>query len=242
MAARTPLIGLAIVAIGGVVGLVLLMSGGDEEVARAASPQTVSASDERETPDPEPEAFPPAESPQEPRADEASEEPKQAPAIPRLPEERAVPSVAGDQERDYVEYRRSDGSIVRDHREGAQEGQPSFGGLADSRQLPPTAEKVRPQTVVAVRDALRPSVRRCAREHAPEAEAGSAVRARVTFSVAAETLTVDDVSTSSIGLPSPGALEGCIESDALGLTLPVAGAEDVEGHPIDLPFRVGPAR
>jgi hypothetical protein len=47
---------------------------------------------------------------------------------------------------------------------------------------------------------------------------------------------------ASQGLAGASSLEACIESAARDVALAVAGAEDVEGHPVDLPFRVGPAR
>jgi hypothetical protein len=231
VAVPKPVIGLAVIIAVGMGGLLLLISGGDEEVATAeARPAPV---DERATRSDLPEVFPPAEPP--PSA--SSDEPREIPQI-RTPSDPVYEEGVGE----YRQYRRDDGAIVRDHREGAADREPSFGGLSDPRQLPPTAEKVRPQTVIAVRDALRPAVRRCANEHAPEAEVGSAVRARLTFTVAAERLTVDDVSMASRGLADTGPLEGCIASAARDLSLTIAGAEDVEGHPIDLPFRVGPAR
>jgi hypothetical protein len=231
VAVPKPVIGLAAVAALGVGGLILLMSGGEEDLATAEA-RAAPADEAAARPD-LPEVFPPAEPP----AIDSTDEPREIPQL-RMADDPVYEEGVGE----YLQYRRDDGAIVRDHREGAADREPSFGGLSDPRQLPPTAEQVRPQTVLAVRDALRPAVRRCANEHAPEAEVGSAVRARVTFTIAAQRLTVDDVSTASRGLADAGALEGCVASAARDLSLTIAGAEDVEGHPIDLPFRVGPAR
>lgn len=143
-------------------------------------------------------------------------------------------------EGEYVEYVREDGAVVRDHREGASERERGMSGVGDPRLAPETADRVTTDTVREVRDALRPEVADCRSRHAPDAEAGSALQARITFSVAGGTLTVDEVSTRSRGLPDPGELESCVEAAASALELDVAGAEDVDGHPIQLPFRIGP--
>lgn len=225
------------------IALVWLVGAGEEPSERAAGGDSA---DERIA---ERESEAPADvRPREGRA-EAEADPDEATADGQAEqgEEERGASAADDEERgtapepsSYREYEREDGAVVRDHREDADERPRGMGGVRDPRQAPETAENVETETVLAVREELRPSVHACRSEHAEDAEEGSAVQARITFSVSAEQLTVDDVATTSRGLSEPDDLEDCVDSAASELALDVPGAEDVEGHPIDLPFRIGP--
>ncbi len=253
MAARIPMLALAVLVVGGGIVLAVAMASesddrdepaaetparGDDPERRVQAPDLPerAPSTQRAEPDPEPDPDPDPEHRERPeieRGDEGGETDDGRRA--RRDGEPTYASVEPAHE-----YTRDDGATVRDHREGAAERGPRIAGLSDPRQAPPTADQVTPDTVLAVRNALRPGVHECRREHASDAEEGSAVRARVTFSVASERLTVDDVSTTSRGLGEADALESCIESAAYDIALDVGGAEDVQGHPIDLPFRIGP--
>lgn len=122
-------------------------------------------------------------------------------------------------------YTRHDGVVVRDHRPN-----PSEPDLDAYVVLPPEASKVKPNTLVEVRRALREPMKACIDSHGEGAAEGAKLQLLLLTSIASERLSVDKVSLKIAGLASETDLRGCVEAAVLGYTQAVPGAEDVNIH------------
>lgn len=131
------------------------------------------------------------------------------------------------------EYIRDDGTTVRDHRANAPE--PSL----DRRvTIPKGISKVQPETLRAVRLALRPAMKSCIATHAGEAPKDSKAQAVLTVSITGEQLRVDklDFQTEGLEAETEDALRGCATTAMVGHEQAIAGSPDVEKHVMTFPY------
>ncbi len=130
-------------------------------------------------------------------------------------------------------YTRNDGSSVRDHRAAAPEP-----NLERHMTVPREISKIQPETLRAVRLALRPAMKDCLANHAADAEKGSKAQATLTVSVKDAELTVDKLHFASEGLPPEAdeALRACATEAINGHTQSVPDVEDVKKHVMTFPY------
>jgi hypothetical protein len=131
------------------------------------------------------------------------------------------------------EFIRDDGTAVRDHRSNAPEP-----NLERHITIPKGISKVQPETLRAVRLALRPAMKNCISTHAGEAPEDSKAQAVLTVSITGEQLRVDTLKFQTDGLSAETeeALRGCATKAMLGHEQPIAGSPDVEKHVMTFPY------
>jgi hypothetical protein len=158
-------------------------------------------------------------------------------ARPSLP---ASPSTTEQSDRDgqpFREYVRSDGTVVRDHRES---------GMADPDFVPmvhkPTGpRKLRPEVLLAVRDAMRPIVHKCAEKLDAEGLGEKPrLQGQITISVMEGHISVDRaaLNVADVAETDAEAFMNCVREPTQQLVLPAPGHEDVSEYMISLPFRL----
>lgn len=132
-------------------------------------------------------------------------------------------------------YTRDDGTVVRDHRSGAQEP-----NLDRRPTLPKELSKVQPETLRAVRLALRPAMKKCIAEHVANAPENSKAQAVLTVSIKDELLHVDklDFQTEGLVADSEASLGDCASTAMLGHEQPIAGSPDVDKHVMTFPYNL----
>jgi hypothetical protein len=152
----------------------------------------------------------------------------------------AAPVVATETEREgqsYREFVRSDGIVVRDHRES---------GVADPDFVPmvhkPTGpRKLRPEVLIGVRNAMRPIVRKCS-ERLDTGVLGEKPRlhGQITLSIMEGQVTVDRaaLNVADVAEADAEALMDCVREPTRQLVIPAPGHEDVSEYMISLPFRL----
>lgn len=130
-------------------------------------------------------------------------------------------------------YVRDDGTAVRDHRGGDREP-----NLDRRPTLPKELSKVQPETLRAVRLALRPAMKKCIAALGSGAEEGAKAQAVLTVSIQNEELNVDELDFQTEGLPleSEASLRECAEAAMLGHKQPIAGSPDVQKHVMTFPY------
>tara|TARA_R110002096_G_scaffold408075_3_gene607037 strand:+ start:11702 stop:12340 length:639 start_codon:yes stop_codon:yes gene_type:complete len=131
------------------------------------------------------------------------------------------------------EFVRDDGTEVRDHRKNAPEP-----NLERHITIPKGISKVQPETLRAVRLALRPAMKNCIATHAAEAPEGSRAQAVLTVSITEEQLRVDTLNFQTDGLSpeTEEALRGCATTAMVGHEQAIAGSPDVEKHVMTFPY------
>lgn len=130
-------------------------------------------------------------------------------------------------------YIRNDGTVVRDHR------REDFGENLERGITPPkSVSPVQPETLAAVRVALRPAMNKCIASHAADAPDGSRAQAVLTVSIRSEKLTVDTLEVSTEGLEDGEALKACISGVMLGHSQMVSGAKDADAHKMTFPYNL----
>ncbi len=134
---------------------------------------------------------------------------------------------------DTREYVRNDGTAVRDHRASAPEP-----NLGRNITIPKGISKVQPETLQAVRLALRPQMKNCIATHASEAPEDSKAQAVLTVSITGEQLRVDklDFQTEGLAAETEEALRSCATQAMLGHEQPIAGSPDVKKHVMTFPY------
>ncbi len=130
-------------------------------------------------------------------------------------------------------YVRDDGTAVRDHRKNAPEP-----NLERRVTLPREISKVQPETLRAVRLALRPAMKQCIATHAADAPENSKAQAVLTVSIKDEILRVDELDFQTEGLPPDRetTLRDCATSAMLGHEQPIADSPDVDKHVMTFPY------
>lgn len=151
----------------------------------------------------------------------------------RMAGEASEPSELASGAGDGRRYIRDDGTVVRDHR--AEAVSENFERRVT---MPKSISPVQPETLAAVRGALRPAMGRCIEAHAPDAPEGSSAQAVLTVSIRDEALTVDTLELSTEGLSEDQALKACISNVMLGHQQVVAGAKDVDAHTMTFPYKL----
>ncbi len=131
------------------------------------------------------------------------------------------------------EYVRNDGTVVRDHRANSPEP-----NLERHMTVPKEISKIQPETLRAVRIALRPAMKSCISEHAGAAEEGSKAQATLTVSVTDGELKVDKLHVGTEGLSPEAdeAMRACATEAMLGHSQAVEGVEDVKRHVMTFPY------
>jgi hypothetical protein len=209
---RWTLIGIAAVIAGAVIALILALRT-DPRAGITADPDT-----------PEPTAV-------EPDLD-ISSGPGVRPSLPAVATEQS--NRAGQLYREYV---RSDGTVVRDHRES---------GVSDPDFVPmvhkPTGpRKLRPEVLIAMRNAMRPIVHKCA-ERLGDDGLGEKPRlhGQITISIMEGHISVDRaaLNVADVAEADAEALMNCVREPMQQLVLPAQGHEDVSDYMISLPFRL----
>lgn len=142
--------------------------------------------------------------------------------------EPSEPSVRPGDHRTHV---REDGTVVRDHRTSAVSEE-----VERRVTVPKALSPVQPETLAAVRTALRPGMQRCIKTHAAEAPEGASAQAVLTVSIVDEALTVDTLALSTEGLEDDEDLKACIRDVMQGHQQTVAGANDVAAHSMTFPY------
>jgi hypothetical protein len=137
----------------------------------------------------------------------------------------------------YREYVRSDGTVVRNHRAS---------GVVDPDFVPmlpkPTgARTLRPEVLIAVRDAMRPIVHKCAEKlDADGFGEKPRMHGQITISIMEGHISVDRAALNVIDVAETDAeaLMNCVRDPLQQLVLPAQGHEDVSEYMISLPFRL----
>ena len=130
-------------------------------------------------------------------------------------------------------YELEDGTKVFDHR-----AKPSEPNAERYVVLPSALSKVQPDTVVAVRRALRPAMNECIATHGQGAVEGGKATATLLVSIEDELLRVDTVKVQIAGLDEAEeeALRACVSEGILGHEQVVEGSEDVKSHRMNFPY------
>ena len=131
------------------------------------------------------------------------------------------------------DYIRNDGTAVRDHR-----SEPSEPNFERRPTLPKELSKVQPETLRAVRLALRPQMKECIATHASDAAENSKAQAVLTVSITDELLRVDQLEFQTTGLSAEveEKLRACVSGVMLGHEQTVAGSVDVAKHVMTFPY------
>lgn len=133
-------------------------------------------------------------------------------------------------------YVSESGTLVRDHRQRA-----GLSEIRGSPRRPGAVRKIDPLVVVAVRNAMRPIVHRCAGDVADGSfGAEPRLQGEVVISVAAGNLTVDEVLVKTLDVAEEAAdgVRDCVIQGMLDMTLPAEGQPDLSRHTLTLPFRL----
>lgn len=138
-----------------------------------------------------------------------------------------------DDDDDVLEYMTDGGILVRDHRADKSAPAP----LSNLPQ-PGRTHRMKPDSVAAVRNVLRPIVRRCERA-VTAASLGTepVLQVVVTVSVKDQRLTVDKVDTHTKDIASTE-LGDCVREGFAGQQLDVPTEEDIPSYDLTHPFRI----
>lgn len=155
---------------------------------------------------------------------------------PALPSDDKPAAESDSPEYPYREYVRDDGTLVRDHRTGIKA--PDF---TPQTLRAPGVRKVPPEVIVAVRNAMRPIVRKCA-DNLNTQEFGEQPRlqSQVTISIFEGRLSIDDVFlyVADVADSDVDMITTCIKTPMEQLLLPAAGQEELSEYVLTLPFRL----
>ncbi len=126
-----------------------------------------------------------------------------------------------------------DGVVVRDHRrKGAPEVRAPI-------RVPVSAGKMNHLTIAAVRNALRPIVRRCEREHVPEIDGDKPqLQAVVQVSVEGDRVLAGETEVSVRGAQADALME-CVKRGAADIDIPAKGHPEIANYALTFPFRLG---
>ncbi len=130
-------------------------------------------------------------------------------------------------------YTRNDGSEVRDHRSNPPK--PRLERIANP---PSEISPIQPETLLAVRNTLRPAMKDCIANHAADAPEGAMAQAVLTVSISSENLKVDGLEFSTEGLEDDTEFRACVQSAMLGHQQNVAGSADVKVHTMTFPYKL----
>lgn len=128
-------------------------------------------------------------------------------------------------------YELHDGTAVHDHRDKPSE--PNLDGYV---VLPKTVSKVQPETLTAVRRALRPAMQACIEQHGQGAAEGARIQASITASITEELLRIDKLRVQISGLEEQEDLRSCVSNKVLGHEQVIPGAQDVAAHRMIFPY------
>jgi hypothetical protein len=181
-------------------------------------------------------APPPAPEQPRPAADHAGDDrPAGAGAErPRLADEPAAADTpalpALTEPREYV---RDDGIVVRDHRAGDQEPD-----LTKQIARPRKAQRIEPELLVTIKNAVRPHVTACT-DRLPADAFGADPRVQGEVIVAIED---DQVSITKLNLQlddvRDDGLTDCVRQAVSAVTVPAGGHAPLDAYTLTLPFRV----
>ena len=134
-------------------------------------------------------------------------------------------------------YVRDDGTVVRDHR--ANPAKPDYERVP---VLPASISKVKPLTVAAVRQNIRPAMSACISAHKEAADSDAKAQAVMKISVENETLRIDEVDIQTQGVEDHDAFTACVSDAVLGHEQAVEGSEDVKSHTLTFPYEFAKTR
>ncbi|ACY18506.1 hypothetical protein [Haliangium ochraceum] len=132
-------------------------------------------------------------------------------------------------------YLRDDGVLIRDYRNPASRSE-----ITATFERPRTLTRVTTDTVVTLRDALRPIVNECTKD-LENTSLGDEPRLQTTVLVSAAAggaLTVDDTLVSAVGIEEPAlpAVRDCIIAGAAPLRLSIDEPEPLSRYPMTMVF------
>ena len=210
---RYMLTALAVIVLGGVVALVMALRS-DKSQAKSNGKPTATATSSQSGDDTT-----------EPRTSKRGDRPSIDTTSADTPEDD-----------DSGTYYRDDGTVVRDHR-GGDRAPLDKGATSRPRGL----RQVDPETIVAVRNAVRPHVNRCA-DAVGDSALGEAprIQGEVHLSIKDNQLMIDgvDVQLRDIDEGSAPDLIECVKTAVGNIALDATGHPDVDDYILTLPFDV----
>jgi hypothetical protein len=156
---------------------------------------------------------------------------------PSLPESGDTVEQSDRADRPYREYVRSDGMVVRDHRASGT-ADPDF---VPQVQKPVGARKLKPEVIIAVRNAMRPIVHKCAEKLGSEGLGDKPrLHGQITISILEGQISIDGaaLNVADVAEADAQALMDCVRDPMQQLMLSAAGHDDVTEYMISLPFRL----
>lgn len=138
----------------------------------------------------------------------------------------------------YREFVRDDGTLVRDHRAGNQEPNVS----APRIEPPQVPRKAKPEAIIAVRNAMRPIVHKCAEQlDANGFGEHPRLNGTITISIVSGKLSVDRavIQVADVAPGDADVMVNCVTEPMEQLSLAIQGHDDLVRHDLHMPFRLG---